>query len=115
MLKNKAAKPYLGTTQREPSVAVYPLKSTKRLRDLETWSHLSVIRFLGRLTVYNFSVPPEVILDLGCGTGVWVVNAAKEFKSSTIVGLDLEDIQPPLDKMGCSDIARRVRWVHGNL
>lgn len=34
---------------------------------------------LGRLTVYDFPTPPEGVLDLGCGTGLWCIEAAKQW------------------------------------
>lgn len=38
------------------------------------------------------------------------------FKDSTVVGFDIRDIQPDLQKLeGYNDLASRVRWVHGNL
>jgi cyclopropane fatty-acyl-phospholipid synthase-like methyltransferase len=97
------------------SSVVYPIKSTRRLNDLETWSHHSITRFLGRLTVYNFPAPPERILDLGCGIGTWVIDAAREFRNSTIVGFELEHNQPPLENTEFCDVIPRVKWVHGNL
>jgi ubiquinone/menaquinone biosynthesis C-methylase UbiE len=33
----------------------------------------------GRLTVYSFPTPPEEVLDLGCGTGLWCLEAAKQW------------------------------------
>lgn len=104
-----------GTVKQGHASAVYPLKHTKHLADLDTWSHMFVMRFFGRLTVYNFPAPPGSILDLGCGTGTWVIDAAREFNNAFIVGLDMEDRQPPLEKAGFSDVATRVKWVHSNL
>ena len=50
------------------------------LRDpSDNWDHMVFIRMFGRLTVYDFSAPPEGVLDLGCGTGLWCIEAAKQW------------------------------------
>ncbi|KAI0446994.1 tam domain protein [Xylaria telfairii] len=38
--------------------------------------------------------PPKRILDLATGTGMWAMEMAEEFESSTVVGTDLSPIQP---------------------
>ncbi|KAI1284136.1 tam domain protein [Xylaria sp. FL0933] len=38
--------------------------------------------------------PPKRILDLATGTGLWAVEMAEEFESSTVIGTDLSPIQP---------------------
>ncbi|KAG6856888.1 hypothetical protein H0H87_012468 [Tephrocybe sp. NHM501043] len=71
------------------------------------------------LTLHKFETPPAVVLDLGCGSGYWVIEAAKKWKESTIVGFDFKNIQPKLHHAQAlrqhKDIAHRVKWVHGNL
>ena len=83
------------------------------------------------LTLYNFDGPPSTILDLGCGRGLWAIEAAKlwqvclisrclhpftdsKFQGSTIVGFDVNPVQPKLSMLDKS-LARRLKWVHGNL
>ena len=39
---------------------------------------------------------PQRILDLGTGTGIWVMEMADQYPSATIVGTDLSPIQPSL-------------------
>ena len=84
--------------------------------------------------MYQFVLPPSVILDLGCGGGYWALEAAKQwpvcsflsryhrcltyaFQESTVVGFDIKAIQPNLSGLSgiYNDLASRVRWVHGNL
>jgi len=35
-----------------------------------------------------------VIVDVGCGTGEWVIEVAEEFPTAYVYGLDLSPIQP---------------------
>lgn len=92
----------------------------------------------GRLTVYDFPAPPEAVLDLGCGTGLWCVEAAKQWpvcvllriqllasginmsydipiQRATFVGVDIKKIQPDLFLTGHTDLSSRIKWVHVNL
>ncbi|KAJ7161421.1 hypothetical protein C8R43DRAFT_992828 [Mycena crocata] len=59
---------------------------------------------------------PEHSLDLGCGTGSWIIDAAKEWPNCDFVGFDLVDIQIPLKTLPpeYASIAERISWVHGN-
>lgn len=45
----------------------------------DNWDHMVFVRMFGRLTVYDFPAPPEGVLDLGCGTGLWCIEAAKQW------------------------------------
>ncbi|KAI0110835.1 tam domain protein [Nemania sp. FL0031] len=38
--------------------------------------------------------PPKRVLDLATGTGMWAMEMAEEFESSTVIGTDLSPIQP---------------------
>jgi len=45
----------------------------------DNWDHMVFVKMFGRLTVYDFSTPPEAVLDLGCGTGLWCIEAARQW------------------------------------
>jgi len=51
-------------------------------RRSDNWDHMVFARMFGRLTVYDFPTPPERVLDLGCGTGLWCIEAAKQWPVS---------------------------------
>ncbi|KAG8962747.1 hypothetical protein FRC03_003842 [Tulasnella sp. 419] len=48
------------------------------------------------VTYHVFDTPPKKVLDLGCGTGAWILEAAKEWKDAKFVGYDIAPIQPDL-------------------
>ncbi|KAI5456603.1 S-adenosyl-L-methionine-dependent methyltransferase [Mariannaea sp. PMI_226] len=49
------------------------------------------------LPVNNFGI----VLDVGCGTGIWAMEFADEYPSSDVVGIDLSPIQPNLVPPNC--------------
>ncbi|CAG8703901.1 4135_t:CDS:2, partial [Scutellospora calospora] len=38
------------------------------------------------------------VLDIGCGTGSWILDMASQYPSSTFLGLDKLDLFPPSDQ-----------------
>lgn len=57
---------------------------------------------------------PIAVLDLGTGTGAWCMDAARDWKTSEFIGLDVVPIQTPIDPIAEPDLARRVSWVVAN-
>ncbi|KIY67262.1 hypothetical protein CYLTODRAFT_422673 [Cylindrobasidium torrendii FP15055 ss-10] len=103
--------------RRRPGDVPYPAKASLQLTNHDIWDQMFYSSCCKRsLTMFQFEKPPAVVLDLGCGSGYWCLEAAKQWTSSTIIGFDLQDIQPPLFDLDThKDLARRVKWVHGNL
>ncbi|KAH7906477.1 hypothetical protein BJ138DRAFT_1016153 [Hygrophoropsis aurantiaca] len=66
----------------------------------------------GTPSFHNFAPnPPSAILDLGCGSGEWVLEAAAAWSNSQVIGLDL--LQPT--RLNRDMITpNNVRWVQGN-
>ncbi|KAJ7361581.1 hypothetical protein DFH08DRAFT_844607 [Mycena albidolilacea] len=107
--------------------APYPLAYSKPVLELESldmrlFGHMNG----GSVSFVDFTdenwkgdggvATPEHSLDLGCGTGAWVIDAAKEWPTCDFVGFDLVDIQIPLKTLPpeYASIAERITWVHGN-
>ena len=41
------------------------------------------VRYCKNLTMHEFVEPPELTLDLGCGSGFWAMEAAKQWQVRT--------------------------------
>ncbi|KAG9093897.1 hypothetical protein FRC06_011323, partial [Ceratobasidium sp. 370] len=59
------------------------------------------------------------VLDIGCGEGLWVLTAAKEWKYTRFVGFDLMPVQMNLEERlqgvkNASDIIDRIEWINGD-
>ncbi|TFK56638.1 hypothetical protein OE88DRAFT_1650028 [Heliocybe sulcata] len=97
--------------------APYPLSYDKDVLELEAVDHAYSVSVTGSVTMVNWAEqeegPPQKSLDLGCGAGFWLVNAAKEWPDCHFVGFDLVNVQLPLKLLDPS-IGNRVTFVHGN-
>jgi hypothetical protein len=60
--------------------------------DRQTNVLLRMINATGSPAFQFLNAEPQKVLDLGCGPGYWVLEAAAAWKSSRIVGLDLVDV-----------------------
>jgi trans-aconitate methyltransferase len=56
--------------------------------------HLFKMALGGELYTAPISDEPQRILDIGTGTGIWVIDMADRFPSAFIIGTDLSPIQP---------------------
>ncbi|KAG8771307.1 hypothetical protein FRC16_005957, partial [Serendipita sp. 398] len=61
----------------------------------------------------SMSWKPNNILDLGCGNGVWILDAANLWPDAMFTGLDIAPIQPSLSLLA-PHLAKRIRWVNAN-
>ncbi|OBZ68915.1 Demethylmenaquinone methyltransferase [Grifola frondosa] len=57
---------------------------------------------------------PTKVLDIGCGTGTWILDAARQWKNTHFVGLDIVPLHPDLMQIGSLDLASRITWVQAN-
>ncbi|CAA7265898.1 unnamed protein product [Cyclocybe aegerita] len=93
--------------------APYPLSYDKHVLELESLDNRLCQYLRNSVSFMNFKTAPARTLDLGCGTGTWVIDAAKEWPECELVGFDLVDIQIPL-KILDPAMAKRIEWRHGN-
>ncbi|PIL22811.1 hypothetical protein GSI_15506 [Ganoderma sinense ZZ0214-1] len=97
-----------------PGDVPYPRSYDRQMVDMDVWDDLWQMQLGGSITMHVFEIPPARVLDLGCGTGTWILNAAREWKTSYFVGLDVVPLHPDLLQVGCFDLAARITWVQGN-
>ncbi|KAH7884447.1 hypothetical protein F5I97DRAFT_1937885 [Phlebopus sp. FC_14] len=93
---------------------ISPLKYTNDIVNFDHWDHMFITNCCKRLTLHDFDGPPATVLDLGCGRGLWAIEAARVWQGSVVVGFDVEKVQPKFHLLD-RGIARRLKWVHGNL
>lgn len=87
------------------------------LSDRLTEVLLQKINSNGSPTFHDYGIkPPMNVLDLGCGFGRWVVDAALTWKSfgTRVTGFDLVNVSKLNSELyGAS--SKNIRWVQGNL
>ncbi|KAG6814125.1 hypothetical protein H0H92_002120 [Tricholoma furcatifolium] len=94
--------------------APYPLSYDKHVLEADSLDMKLAQYLRGSISFVNFPEgPPERTLDLGCGTGAWVIDAAKAWPDCEFVGFDLVNVQIP-HKLLDEAIAGRIEWRHGN-
>ncbi|KAF9535677.1 S-adenosyl-L-methionine-dependent methyltransferase [Crepidotus variabilis] len=93
--------------------APYPLSYDRTTLELDALDHKLVQHIAKSVSFASLDEPPTRVLDLGCGTGAWVIDAAKEWTDCQFVGFDLVDVQIPLRFLDPL-IANRIIWRHGN-
>ncbi|KAI0826772.1 hypothetical protein BC628DRAFT_1319286 [Trametes gibbosa] len=92
----------------------YPRSYDRQVVDMDVWDSLWQCQMGGSVTMHLFETPPARVLELGCGTGTWILNAAREWKDSHFVGLDVVPLHPDLLQVGSFDLASRITWIQAN-
>ncbi|KAI0685514.1 hypothetical protein BC835DRAFT_1421158 [Cytidiella melzeri] len=105
--------------KRLPDESSYPVVYSSDQLAHDNWNHMFLKSLSHGLTLRQYDTPPADILDLGCGSGLWVMDAAQQWPNSNFVGYDRLQIQPDLKVVsllqpGLEDLAKRVKWMHGN-
>ncbi|KAI0771188.1 hypothetical protein BD413DRAFT_476314 [Trametes elegans] len=93
-----------------PEDVPYPRSYDRQMVDMDVWDNMWQIQLGGSVTMHTLETPPARVLDLGCGTGTWIVNAAREWK----VCVDVVPLHPDLIQVGSFDLASRITWVQAN-
>jgi tRNA G46 methylase TrmB len=50
----------------------------------DNWAHSSLVALCHGLTMHEFTVPPKRVLDIGCGSGLWILDAAQQWPVSDL-------------------------------
>ena len=83
--------------RRPDGEAIYCFPYTREMVDFDNWDFMFQTKycFRGQLTMNHFETPPRMVLDLGCGCGLWVIEAAKQWK---VRKCDISIFQPFVHK-----------------
>ncbi|XPS68484.1 hypothetical protein M3J07_000764 [Ascochyta lentis] len=110
-----------GRTYQNYCAGAYPFPNDKLENDRLESQHVILSTLLGG----NWAAPikslphkrPKRVLDIGCGTGTWCIQMAKEFPRSEIQGIDLSYIQPHNIPSNCNfdidNIGHEAWWTKG--
>jgi SAM-dependent methyltransferase len=74
--------------------SVYRLPNDDLEQDRLDLEHHVFSRLQGGLFLAPLSCDPQMVLDLGTGTGIWAIEFADQYESATVIGIDLSPIQP---------------------
>ncbi|KAI0361391.1 hypothetical protein OH77DRAFT_1516362 [Trametes cingulata] len=95
--------------------APYPSSFDRDVVELQCMDNAMIVASKGSASFIDFKdKPPSRCLDIGTGLGLWVLSSAKAWPDATFVGLDMVNIQVPLQVLE-PEIAERVEWVHTNI
>ncbi|KAI0375218.1 hypothetical protein BV20DRAFT_1048391 [Pilatotrama ljubarskyi] len=95
--------------------APYPSSFDRDVVELQCMDNAMIVASKGSASFIDFKdKPPSRCLDIGTGLGLWVLSSAKAWPDATFVGLDMVNIQVPLQVVE-PEIADRVEWVHTNI
>lgn len=70
-----------------PTEVPYPRSYARAAVDMDVWETKWCEQLSGSLTWHVFDTPPKKVLDLGCGTGAWILECARVWKVRRFPGL----------------------------
>ncbi|KAK8031344.1 S-adenosyl-L-methionine-dependent methyltransferase [Apiospora arundinis] len=83
----------------------YLIPNDAEEQDRLDFQHAALTLLLnGNLFLAPLSQVPETVLDVATGTGIWAIEFAEQFPTSTIIGTDLSPIQPTHIPPNCTFI-----------
>nr|VWO94318.1 N/A [Ganoderma boninense] len=96
--------------------APYPSSFDSQVVELQSLDNAVLLESKGRSSYVDFEGKPNPTrcLDIGTGLGLWVISTAKLWPEATFVGLDMVNMQIPLQVLE-QEIAERIEWVHSNI
>ncbi|KAJ7147045.1 hypothetical protein C8R43DRAFT_1129834 [Mycena crocata] len=89
----------------------YPRSYAREVLDLDVWETMACQKICDSLTWHIFPTPPTKVLDIGCGTGTWILNCGMAWRNCHFVGMDVVPLHPDL---GASELSTRITWVQAN-
>ncbi|KAG8936809.1 hypothetical protein FRC02_011388 [Tulasnella sp. 418] len=98
-----------------PNAVPYPLAVDREALDLDVIDNTLLNAVNGSLSLLDYKVRPKprMVLDIGCGSGSWIMAVAPEWPECRFVGFDCLPLQANVSAIK-PDLAKRVQWVRGN-
>ncbi|KAJ7675733.1 hypothetical protein DFH06DRAFT_977167 [Mycena polygramma] len=88
----------------------------------DVWETMACQKICDSLTWHVFATPPTKVLDIGCGTGTWILNCgmawrvhAHSYRQLTRLPNQGMDVVPLHPDLGSSELSTRITWVQANL
>jgi trans-aconitate methyltransferase len=85
--------------------------------DRNDFQHCKFTLLMGnKLHLAPIKSDPHKILDLGTGSGIWVINMAEKYPSAVIIGVDTAAVQPEMVPQNLQFEIDDVEneWVYGH-
>ncbi|KIP04682.1 hypothetical protein PHLGIDRAFT_36807 [Phlebiopsis gigantea 11061_1 CR5-6] len=92
----------------------YPRSYERHVVDSDIWECMWHSDVCGKQIWHLRTEPPSKVLDLGCGSGSWILDCAMHWKDAEFVGLDVVPLHPDLGQSGSSQLASRITWIQAN-
>jgi tRNA G46 methylase TrmB len=74
---------------------MYPMPNDEVEQDrMDFLHHIWRTMLGGELLHKKPTSPPQLVLDIGTGTGIWAIDMADEYPEAKVIGTDLSPIQP---------------------
>ncbi|KAF8514025.1 hypothetical protein JB92DRAFT_166214 [Gautieria morchelliformis] len=93
----------------------YPLSYHRDILACDALDHALLRSLYKSTSAVDFTDrgPPARCLDLGCGLGSWVIEAATQWPDCLFVGFDIVNLQIPPHRLS-PKYSSRIKWVQGN-
>ncbi|KAH7378742.1 S-adenosyl-L-methionine-dependent methyltransferase [Pyrenochaeta sp. MPI-SDFR-AT-0127] len=106
-----------GRTYHRYMAGAYPFPNDEAERERLDMQHAIIKALFGQRNWFAPLKRPKRVLDIGCGTGKWCLEMAKEFPRTRVEGIDLSPIQPDVPSTPDNvdffiDDIRRKEWWH---
>jgi SAM-dependent methyltransferase len=98
--------------------AAYPIPNDEIEQDrMDLLHHIWRTMLGGELLHKKPPSPPQLVLDVGTGTGIWAIDIADEYPEAKVIGTDISPIQPQWVPPNCHFYVddAEADWTYDNV